>query len=87
MWVNGYQFGKYVSNLGPQTLFPVPEGIWNYQGSNTVAIELWAMGQCGGGYASSAPHLALRAGTPIQSGYGTVQAAPQPRYTARTATY
>lgn len=28
LYVNGYQFGKYVHNIGPQTSFPVPEGIW-----------------------------------------------------------
>lgn len=26
LWVNGYQFGKYVNNIGPQTSFPVPQG-------------------------------------------------------------
>lgn len=33
LYVNGYQFGKYVHNVGPQAVFPVPEGIWNYHGS------------------------------------------------------
>lgn len=26
LWVNGYQFGKYINNIGPQTSFPVPQG-------------------------------------------------------------
>jgi hypothetical protein len=26
LYVNGWQFGKYVNNVGPQTKFPVPEG-------------------------------------------------------------
>ena len=26
LWVNGYMFGKYVNNIGPQTSFPVPQG-------------------------------------------------------------
>jgi hypothetical protein len=26
LYVNGWQFGKYVNNIGPQTKFPVPEG-------------------------------------------------------------
>ncbi len=26
LWVNGYQFGKYVNHIGPQTKFPVPQG-------------------------------------------------------------
>lgn len=28
LYVNGYQFGKYVHNVGPQDSYPVPEGIW-----------------------------------------------------------
>lgn len=43
LYVNGYQFGKFVSNLGPQTEFPVPEGILNHRGKNTVAVALWAL--------------------------------------------
>lgn len=27
LWVNGYQFGKYINNIGPQLSFPVPQGI------------------------------------------------------------
>lgn len=26
LWINGYQFGKYVNNIGPQSSFPVPQG-------------------------------------------------------------
>jgi hypothetical protein len=26
LWVNGYQFGKYVNSIGPQSSFPVPQG-------------------------------------------------------------
>lgn len=26
LWVNGYQFGKYTNNVGPQSEFPVPQG-------------------------------------------------------------
>jgi len=26
LWVNGYQFGKYVNNIGPQFSYPVPQG-------------------------------------------------------------
>jgi hypothetical protein len=28
LYVNGWQFGKYVNNIGPQTSFPVPEGMY-----------------------------------------------------------
>jgi hypothetical protein len=26
LWVNGYMFGKFINNVGPQTSFPVPQG-------------------------------------------------------------
>ncbi|KAL3417481.1 glycosyl hydrolase family 35 [Phlyctema vagabunda] len=43
IFVNGYQFGKYASNLGPQTSFPVPEGIINHRGENTLSLSIWVM--------------------------------------------
>ncbi|KAI4601805.1 hypothetical protein KJ359_010669 [Pestalotiopsis sp. 9143b] len=42
LWVNGYQYGKYVPQLGPQTRFPVPPGVINNQGRNRLAVSLWA---------------------------------------------
>lgn len=42
IFVNGYQYGKFVPQIGPQTLFPIPPGIVNNQGNNTLAISLWA---------------------------------------------
>jgi hypothetical protein len=36
-----------VNNLGPQTTFPVPEGILNYNGNNTVALTLWSLDASG----------------------------------------
>jgi hypothetical protein len=27
LWVNGYQFGKYANHIGPQTSYPVPQGM------------------------------------------------------------
>ncbi|KFX91010.1 hypothetical protein V490_06125 [Pseudogymnoascus sp. VKM F-3557] len=41
-WVNGYQFGKAIFHIGPQLRFPVPPGIINNRGENTLAISLWA---------------------------------------------
>ncbi|KAK2463368.1 hypothetical protein APHAL10511_004594 [Amanita phalloides] len=43
LFVNGWMMGKRVGNLGPQSKFPVHEGILNYRGLNTVAVALWAM--------------------------------------------
>jgi Beta-galactosidase, domain 2/Beta-galactosidase jelly roll domain/Beta-galactosidase, domain 3 len=46
-WINGYQYGKYVPHLGPQTRFPVPPGVINNRGNNTIAISLWAQTDAG----------------------------------------
>ncbi|RDL39323.1 uncharacterized protein BP5553_03663 [Venustampulla echinocandica] len=43
VWVNGYQYAKYVPHIGPQTRFPFPPGVVNNRGLNTVALSLWAM--------------------------------------------
>ena len=43
LFVNGYQFGKFIPYFGPVFAFPVPEGILNYNGTNTVALTLWAL--------------------------------------------
>ncbi|KAJ7445072.1 glycoside hydrolase family 35 protein [Mycena latifolia] len=43
IFVNGWMMGKRVANLGPQAKFPVPEGILDYRGENTVAVALWSM--------------------------------------------
>ncbi|KAF7334534.1 Beta-galactosidase [Mycena venus] len=44
LYVNGWQMGKRIANIGPQTAFPVHEGILNYHGQNTVVLSLWALG-------------------------------------------
>ncbi|KAJ7191330.1 glycoside hydrolase family 35 protein [Mycena pura] len=44
LYVNGWQMGKRIANIGPQTAFPVHEGILDYQGHNTVVLSLWALG-------------------------------------------
>ncbi|KAJ3813869.1 glycoside hydrolase family 35 protein [Lentinula aff. lateritia] len=42
LFVNGWMMGKRVGNLG-QFKFPVHQGILDYNGTNTVAVALWAM--------------------------------------------
>lgn len=32
-----------MNHIGPQTRFPAPEGILNYNGTNTIALSLWSM--------------------------------------------
>ncbi|KAF2223274.1 glycoside hydrolase superfamily [Elsinoe ampelina] len=42
LFVNGYQFGKFVPHIGPQTVFPVPEGILNHRGNNRIGLTIWS---------------------------------------------
>ncbi|KAK2761685.1 hypothetical protein FQN54_001513 [Arachnomyces sp. PD_36] len=49
IWINGYQYGKYIPHVGKQDTFPFPPGILNYNGSNTLAISLWDVGGKGVG--------------------------------------
>jgi len=81
--VNGYQYGKYISNIGPQTSFPVPEGILNHRGTNWVAVSLWALGEEGAKLSS----FELSHETPVKTGLKEVEAAEQPKYEAREGVY
>lgn len=83
IYVNGYQFGKYVHNIGPQDTYPVPQGIWDYNGSNYVAVSLWAL-EAGG---AKVGNLSLVAGPVIQSGYGPVELSPLTGWTEREGAY
>ncbi|KAE8354980.1 putative beta-galactosidase A [Aspergillus coremiiformis] len=83
LYVNGYQFGKFTGNVGPQTSFPVPEGILNYRGTNWVALSLWALEPAGAQLES----LELSYTTPVLTGYGDVVSPEQPTYTQRTGAY
>lgn len=65
LFVNGWQMGKYVANLGPQSKFPVPEGVLNHNGLNTVAITLWSLGERGAKLAN----FTLEPEMPLWSGY------------------
>lgn len=47
IWINGYQYGKYVPHIGPQTRFPIPPGVINNRGLNTLTLSLWAMTDAG----------------------------------------
>ncbi|KAK6955635.1 hypothetical protein Daesc_003277 [Daldinia eschscholtzii] len=65
IFINGWQFGKYVNNLGPQSRFILPEGILNYEGSNYLALTLWSQDASG----ATIRDLALEVDGIIQSGY------------------
>lgn len=83
LYVNGYQFGKYVNNIGPQTAFPVPEGILNHHGTNYIALSLWALDARG----AKIEDIQLIPTAVIQSGYGPIEMSPMPAYKERVGAY
>lgn len=42
LWVNGFLYGLFNPYIGNQVDFPVPPGILNYNGVNTIAISVWS---------------------------------------------
>ncbi|XDG07857.1 hypothetical protein ABKA04_007472 [Annulohypoxylon sp. FPYF3050] len=83
LFVNGWQFGKFVANLGPQTTFPVPEGILNHNGANTVALTLWSLDEGG----AKLDGFSLEPEMPLWSGYRKPWSSPQPAWTKREGAY
>ncbi|ETW78704.1 glycoside hydrolase family 35 protein [Heterobasidion irregulare TC 32-1] len=47
IYLNGWQLGKYINNLGPQTTFVLPPGILKRQSENTLALSLWSLDSSG----------------------------------------
>lgn len=42
-----YQYGRFVPQIGHQIAFPVPPGILNVRGANTIGLSLWAQDATG----------------------------------------
>ncbi|POR33267.1 Beta-galactosidase [Tolypocladium paradoxum] len=83
LFVNGFQYGKYASNIGPQSDFPVPEGILNYRGGNWIGVAVWALDKGG----AKVPGLRLKAGTPVLTGRERVVLVRSPAYSTRRDAY
>ncbi|MDZ5649392.1 beta-galactosidase [Nitrospirillum sp. BR 11828] len=49
LFVNGWQMGQYVSDIGPQHSFPIPNGVLLPQGDNTIDIAVWKTDEGPGG--------------------------------------
>ncbi|KAG9027455.1 hypothetical protein FRB95_007755 [Tulasnella sp. JGI-2019a] len=47
IFINGWQYGRFISNYGPQTVYPVPQGILNHNGSNDIVVTLWSLDATG----------------------------------------
>ncbi|KFA71227.1 hypothetical protein S40288_03862 [Stachybotrys chartarum IBT 40288] len=83
LYVNGFQFGKYLSNIGPQDEYPVPEGILNYNGDNWLGLSIWALEDGG----AKVPNFAVKAGTAILTGRQPVVLVEGPNYSRRQDAY
>ncbi|KAI6778661.1 beta-galactosidase B-like protein [Emericellopsis cladophorae] len=42
LFVNGYQYGRFNPYIGHQIDFPVPPGILDYHGDNTILVTVWS---------------------------------------------
>ncbi|KAF3761817.1 family 35 glycoside hydrolase [Cryphonectria parasitica EP155] len=42
LFVNGYQYARFYPYIGNQINFPVPTGVLNYHGDNTIAVTVWS---------------------------------------------
>ncbi len=49
IYLNGWLLGRYINDLGPQTLFSLPAGILNPNGHNQLAIASWGLDRTTGG--------------------------------------
>lgn len=47
IFVNGWNMGQFVANVGPQRVFPIPEGILRHRGRNTLALAVTSDGAPG----------------------------------------
>ncbi|MFB7378120.1 beta-galactosidase [Kitasatospora purpeofusca] len=86
IFVNGWQFGRYINELGPQTRFPIPNGILDTDGTNTIAVAVWNTDTAGGGpgkfelesYGTwRSPTTAARVAAPGYGGSPAAAVAPQ----------
>ena len=82
LYVNGFQYGRYTSNIGPQSSFPVPEGVFNYRGENWIGIGLWALEK-----GANIEGLNLKIGQPVQTGRDPVSYVKAPKYAPRRGAY
>ena len=62
--------GQFIANVGPQRVFPIPEGILNHRGHNTIALAVTSDGLAGDGLeAVKLVQMRLvRGGVPVHQG-------------------
>lgn len=72
-----------VNNLGPQTSFPVPQGILNYYGTNHIALTLWSQETTGARLGA----FQLVANAVVQSAVQDPGLSPAPAWSERVGAY
>ncbi|KAI2617103.1 glycoside hydrolase family 35 protein [Hypoxylon sp. NC1633] len=84
LYVNGWQFGKFIGHIGPQTSYPVPEGILDYNGGNWIGLMIWRMEDSG-----EAPVLEFRleVGEAVLTGRNPVALVESPAWSMRRGAY
>lgn len=82
-YIEHYLLFGAVANLGPQTNFPVPEGILNHNGINTLSMTLWSVDDRG----AKLDTLSLEAEMPLWSGYRKPWLVDSPSWTQRSGAY
>jgi Beta-galactosidase jelly roll domain len=67
IFVNGWNMGQYVANVGPQHTFVVPNGVLDPHGENTLAIAVTSDGGAGNGLerVSLTDLATVRGGVPL----------------------
>ncbi|KAH7409514.1 glycoside hydrolase superfamily [Cadophora sp. MPI-SDFR-AT-0126] len=83
LFVNGWQFGKYVNNIGPQTEYPIPEGILNHHGENFLALTFWSLQSEG----AKLDCLKLKNNAVVKTGYAAPRSVLGENYLPREGSY
>ncbi|KAL5318830.1 hypothetical protein ACEPPN_013897 [Leptodophora sp. 'Broadleaf-Isolate-01'] len=83
LFVNGWQFGKYVNNIGPQTEYPIPEGILNHHGENFLALTFWSLQSKG----AKLDGVKLKNNAIVKTGYAAPKMVLGAKYVPRERSY
>jgi hypothetical protein len=86
IFVNGWNMGQFIAHVGPQRVFPIPEGILNHRGANVVALAVTSDGMPGNALEETRLVItrAIRGGLPIGMVSAPTKLAPA-AYKARAA--
>ncbi|MEO5774316.1 MAG: beta-galactosidase [Sphingomicrobium sp.] len=69
IFVNGWNMGQFIANIGPQRVFPIPEGILNHHGRNVLALAVTSDGAPGNALedVKLVTLLNVRGGVPVRT--------------------